>query len=118
MDISKLGSDRIQQDRVGTKDATQTQKSTASQAAENANVNNGAQATNVAKSNTSSNVKWSANAKLADEALAIAKNSPDVRPDKVAALKAAIANGTYKVDSKALADRMIEHSLQDDLLTR
>jgi len=114
MEITKLGSDRVQ-----TSDAAQTQKSQASKAAEkSAEQNSTAQANSAAKSSVASNVKWSSEAKLANEALAIAKAAPDTRADKVATIKAAVANGTYKVDSKAVADRMIERSIEDDLLTR
>ena len=35
-------------------------------------------------------------------------DASDVRTDKVAALKAAIANGTYRVDSKQLARSMVK----------
>jgi negative regulator of flagellin synthesis FlgM len=35
-------------------------------------------------------------------------DASDVRADKVAALKAAIADGTYKVDSKQLARSMVK----------
>ena len=115
MDITKLGSDRVHQ-----QDAAQTQKSQGSKAAERTSEQNAsvAQTTNASKSSNASNVKWSSEAKLANEALALAKAAPDARTDKVANIKAAIANGTYKVDSKAVADRMIQSSLEDDLLTR
>ncbi len=114
MDIKKLGSDRVSQH-----EAAQTQKSQASKAtAQNSEAANALEASQTARTALASNVKWSSDAKLATEALAIAKASPDTRSEKVASLKAAIANGSYKVDSKAVADRMIESSLEDDLLTR
>ncbi len=38
---------------------------------------------------------------------------PPVAADRVAALKAAIANGSYKVDADAIADRMIENDFPE-----
>ena len=63
-------------------------------------------------------VKWSPDAEVAQEAMATAKAAPDTRADKVAHLKAAIKNGTYKVDAHKVADKMIQSSLEEDLLTR
>jgi negative regulator of flagellin synthesis FlgM len=37
-------------------------------------------------------------------------NAPDVREDRVSALKAAIADGTYSVDSRNLAAKLLKHS--------
>jgi negative regulator of flagellin synthesis FlgM len=36
-------------------------------------------------------------------------DAPDVREDRVAALKAAIAAGTYSVDSRQLASKLVNH---------
>ena len=114
MDISKISSERIQERQA--QEAAQSQKSqSANQSRESAHVG-GAEGSSPAQK--AENVKWSAGAKLASEALATAKASPDVRADRVASLKAAIADGTYKMDSKAIADKMISHSLENDLLTR
>jgi negative regulator of flagellin synthesis FlgM len=38
---------------------------------------------------------------------------PPVAADRVAALKTAIANGSYKVDADAIADRMIENDFPE-----
>lgn len=38
---------------------------------------------------------------------------PPVAVDRVAALKAAIANGSYKVDADAIADRMIANDFPE-----
>lgn len=37
-----------------------------------------------------------------------AKKAPDIREDKVKALKEAIANKSYEVDNEKLADKLIE----------
>ena len=39
---------------------------------------------------------------------------PDVRTDKVADLKARIEAGTYRIDSEAIADKMLRDALPDD----
>lgn len=63
-------------------------------------------------------VKWSEDAELATEALHTAKATPDVRASKVAELRAAIKNGTYKVDAHKVAENMIQASLEEDLLSK
>jgi negative regulator of flagellin synthesis FlgM len=41
---------------------------------------------------------------------------PDVRMDRVAELKAQIDNGTYKIQSEEIAEKMIRDSLLNDFL--
>lgn len=50
----------------------------------------------------------SGKAKDMAQAKAVASNTSDVREDKVAALKAKIAAGTYKVDAEKIAERMFD----------
>lgn len=63
---------------------------------------------------TDSEVKaeFSAKAKDFSKAKQIAANTPDVREEKVAELKKRIAEGKYKVDAKAVADRMVDEHLK------
>ena len=49
------------------------------------------------------------------KAMDIALDTPEIREDKVAALKKQIAEGTYKVDSGKIADGMIKETLFDYL---
>lgn len=66
-----------------------------------------------------------ADVKLSDDAIArqaaakkafdIAKGTPDVREDRVAALKAQIQAGTYKVDSGDIADGMLREAIKEHL---
>jgi negative regulator of flagellin synthesis FlgM len=42
------------------------------------------------------------------QAKAAATDAPDVREDKIAALKARIESGTYRIDADRIADRMID----------
>lgn len=59
------------------------------------------------KEATLSKIDFSDNAKIMMEAVEAVKNAPDVRLDRVAELKAAILEGTYKIDSMKLADKML-----------
>jgi negative regulator of flagellin synthesis FlgM len=43
--------------------------------------------------------------KIIDKAI---KETPDVRADKIAEIKAKIANGTYNIDSKLVAEAMLK----------
>ncbi len=64
-----------------------------------------------ASSSSSTNTEISATAKDAAKAHAVAASTPDVREDRVAELKRKIAEGSYKIDSDAIAEKMIgEHS--------
>jgi negative regulator of flagellin synthesis FlgM len=63
---------------------------------------------------SSSAVEISEKARLMQKAADVAHGSPDVRKDKVAALKKNIQNGTYQVNSGAVAEKLIEEHLQTD----
>ena len=45
----------------------------------------------------------------------IAQNAPDVREDKIAAIKERIQNGTYQVDSGLIADGIMREAIRDHL---
>lgn len=66
------------------------------------------------KENVSGSVRAevSARAKEMANAHAVAKSAPDVREDKIAALKKQIAEGRYKVDADAVADRMLDDHMR------
>lgn len=65
------------------------------------------------------NVNVSGQAKEMNEArmkaLDIARNTPDVREDKIAELKAKIQNGEYKVNAENIADGMLREAIKDEL---
>ncbi|MBS1985809.1 MAG: flagellar biosynthesis anti-sigma factor FlgM [Bdellovibrionales bacterium] len=117
MDISKLKSDqatdRVQEGRVRGNSATsktgRTQKTGESR---------DALATERAAPSGPDQVKLSSDAHGLKEGVEIARNASDVRGDKVAALKAQIKNGTYKVDDKAVAEKMLQSSIEEGLLAR
>lgn len=54
------------------------------------------------------NVSLSDRARIVSLAARAVENSSDVRADKVAALKASIANGGYKPDAGAIAGRLVQ----------
>ena len=45
--------------------------------------------------------------------VALAAASPDVRLDKVAALQQSISNGTYRIPSSAVANKIVDSLLND-----
>lgn len=47
---------------------------------------------------------------LYTEALAAAHNAPDVRQDRIEAIRAQIENGTYEIDMKRLAENLIREN--------
>lgn len=118
MEISKLRSDQVgantQQQKVS--DSKATGKSDVLKSIEGQDSLQ--KQSGVAGKNSSENVKWSAEADLIAEGVQAAKESPDVRADRVAELKAAIRGGTYKTDAKAIAEKMIQSSFEEGLLTR
>jgi len=54
----------------------------------------------------------SGKAKEMAKAKAVASNAPDVREEKVAALKKRISEGSYSVDAQAVADRMVDEHMR------
>jgi flagellar biosynthesis anti-sigma factor FlgM len=56
-----------------------------------------------------------ARAVASQKAYDIAKATPDVRQDRVAALKAQIDAGTYQIDSGKIADGMMHEAIKDHL---
>ena len=63
-------------------------------------------------------VQLSDRAQFMREATEIAQNSPDVRADKVKALKEKIKGGHYKVDSHKVAEAMIKDSVDEALASK
>lgn len=55
-------------------------------------------------------LQLSSGAKFHQIAMAELKNIPDIREDKVAAIKESIESGTYSVDSKAIAEKIYKMS--------
>jgi negative regulator of flagellin synthesis FlgM len=56
-------------------------------------------------------------ANLRAKALEIARQTPDIRNDRVEAIKKQIAEGTYQIDSGKIADGMLREAILDKLAT-
>ncbi len=52
-------------------------------------------------------ISVSRDALLLTEARRTAQNTPDVRADRVAELRAQVANGTYTIDAQAIAESLV-----------
>ena len=61
-------------------------------------------------------VELSQEAKRVQEAKKLMESIPDIREEKIAKVRAQIENGTYQVEEKKLAAKMIKESLLNELL--
>lgn len=67
-----------------------------------------------AAASTASQVQISDEARMMKQAAQVVRDTPDVRADRVAELKARVRAGTYQVDAKSVADKLVEeHFLSD-----
>ena len=61
-------------------------------------------------------VALSPEAKIMQEAIKVLETLPDVREEKVAQIRERIEEGTYQVDGRKVAEKMINESIMNDLL--
>ncbi len=61
-------------------------------------------------------VVLSPKAKEVQEATKLIKGLPDIREEKVAKLKEQVDQGTYRIDGKKIAFKMLKESILDELL--
>lgn len=115
MDISKVRPDRIEDQKISDKNSL-AKTSSAKEAKPVKDLLSSGPTEKVGA--TPENVSWSTDAQVATEGLAHAKAAPDVRQDKVAALRDAIRKGTYQVNAQGVAEKMLQSSLEEGLLTR
>lgn len=94
--ISKINAENMQIRRAGSKGRVE---STAS-----------------AGTSSADRVELSSNSKDAQKIAEILNATPDVRIDKVTALKEQVERGEYRVDSLQVADKLIHSLLSDDFL--
>jgi negative regulator of flagellin synthesis FlgM len=65
------------------------------------------------KSSSQDKVELSVQSKEMQKIYDLLQTAPDVRDEKVSALKKSIQEGQYQIDSEAVADKMIRESILD-----
>jgi negative regulator of flagellin synthesis FlgM len=65
------------------------------------------------KSSSQDKVELSVQSKEMQKVYEVLQTTPDVRDEKVSALKESIQQGQYQVDGEAVADKMIRESILD-----
>lgn len=65
-------------------------------------------------SQSGADIEISDNAKLMRQASDIAKAASEIRKDKIASIKKSIQDGTYQVDAREIADRLVDEHLNAD----
>jgi negative regulator of flagellin synthesis FlgM len=99
---NKVGQNLNTSDAKATDKSGGVQKNSSKATSSNAPVSENGQAAKVELSSRAQDIK-----KIKE----LAKDSPDVDMDKVEKFKKLIAEGKYKVDAKAVADRMVDEHL-------
>ena len=85
------------------------------------NIQDNTKIDDLAKPGSSQTVKedkvvLSPKAKEVQEATKLIKELPDIREEKVAKLKEQVDQGTYRIDGKKIAFKMLKESILDELL--
>ena len=104
MRVGQSGNNQVQGSETGQ--ARRTEKSSK---ATTESAREGGKA--VATENGDVDTKISARARDLSKAKSAAAGAPDVREEKIAELKRRIAEGRYKVDATAVADKMVDEHL-------
>lgn len=107
MRVTQTGSNQVQGTEVAqTRSATKSQQA---KATDKSGTSSGASSTEGARAEISAKGRELARAKD------VAMSAPDTRDDKIAELKRRIAAGSYQVDAKAVADRMVDEHLSSGI---
>ncbi|MBU6375904.1 MAG: flagellar biosynthesis anti-sigma factor FlgM [Bdellovibrionales bacterium] len=109
MKISSNNNATIQNRPAQTSDAASAAATSASKRSEKADASKAAAASRVDAG--AANTEISGKAREFARAKEVAAQAPDVREDRIAELKAKIAAGNYKVNSQAIADRMVDEHI-------
>ena len=105
---NKVGQNLNTSDAQAAKSSQTSATSTAKKSSDSAAAAGAASA----QSSQAAKVELSPRAQDIKKIKELAMNSPDVDANKVEKFKRMIAEGKYKVDAKAVADRMVEEHLQ------
>jgi negative regulator of flagellin synthesis FlgM len=100
---------KVENSRVSSTEVAQSSAAKKTDKAKEANKKGTASATEILGG--ASRTEISSKAKEAAQAKSIATSAPDVREERVAALKKQIAEGKYKVDANAIADKLVDEHL-------
>ncbi len=76
-----------------------------------ANEQDASKTQNVAPQPKGDSVKLSDDAKMMAQARGVASETPDVRAEKVAALREQVQNGTYKIDNERVAEGILKEDM-------
>lgn len=106
---------KITHNKVGqnlnTSDSSKSAKAEKAGDASSAKKSSTASSSDAAASSQATKVELSPKAQDIKKIKELAMNSPDVDANKVEKFKRMIADGSYKVDAKAVADRMVDEHL-------
>ncbi|MBY0451875.1 MAG: flagellar biosynthesis anti-sigma factor FlgM [Bdellovibrionaceae bacterium] len=106
---------KITHNKVGqnlnTADSAKSSKAEKAGDASSAKKSSTASSSDAAASSQATKVELSPKAQDIKKIKELAMNAPDVDSNKVEKFKRMIADGTYKVDAKAVADRMVDEHM-------
>src|SRR5687768_17420122 len=111
MRVNQPNNNPVQQSEVAkTKKTTQGKEAEAAKRAQKTGQTSSTQASGQATGGAQAEI--SARGKEFAKAKEVATNAPDVREEKIAALEKKIAEGKYKVDAGAVADKMVDDHIK------
>lgn len=105
---------RVNQTNSSPIQNSETSKASQSRGARRTERSESAETSGSQSSSSSGDVSASISSKARElaSAKAVANSAPDVREDKIAALKQRIASGAYHVDADKIADRLVDDHIK------
>lgn len=111
-DVRRLYKKYVNQKKV---EASEMQETLASRSSDSATAASTTASSSVASTNYDELHQAIERRKIDFAARAVAE-APDIRQERVDAIKAQIAQGSYKIDAEAIAERMISSGLYDEFV--